>query len=109
MSKHWDGKRSKIRGSHSTFTDFATEVVSIIEKLDEVEGISAGIMKPVKGGAGGRKTVKIAEYQGGLVLTVRQVRSIQELRIFASDIPKARLAIARALRDRVIPITFKNG
>ncbi|KND48826.1 MAG: hypothetical protein AB200_00100 [Parcubacteria bacterium C7867-005] len=106
MPHHRDGK--KIRGTHTTFTDLAADVTDIICKLAEVDGVSPGLIQQGKGVAGGMRKVKIGDFAGGIILKVRQSRSVQELRVFASNVPRARLAIARALRDDDIPICFKH-
>ena len=103
---HRDGK--KIRGTHTTFIDLAADVCDIICKLEKVEGVSAGVIQVGKGVTGGMRKVKIGDFRGGIILTVRQSRSVQELRVFASDVPGARLATARALRDNNISICFKH-
>ena len=103
---HRDGK--KIRGTHTTFIDLAAEVCDLVCKLTEVEGVSPGIIQCGKGVSGGMRKVKIGDFSGGIILTVRQSRSVQELRLFASNIPAARLATARTLRNHDIPISFKH-
>ena len=106
MAKHRDGKM--MRGTHTTLIDLAAEVTDIVCKLTEVKGVSAGYIRQGKAVSGGVRKVKIVDFRGGLVLTVRQSRSVQELRVFASDISAARLATARALRDNGIPICFRH-
>ncbi len=106
MSKHRDG--GKIRGTHTTVTELAGEVTDIFAKLADVRGISPGWIQSGKGVAGGARNVKISEYEGGLLLTVRQSRSIQELRVLVNEMQPAKEAVARALRDNDIPITFRK-
>lgn len=101
-----DGK--KIRGTHTTFIDLAARVTDIICKLDGVEGVAPGLIQQGKGVAGGTRRVKIGDYPGGILLKVRQAHSVQELRVFTSNMQTTRTAIARKLRDDKIPISFKK-
>lgn len=103
---HRDGK--KFRGGHTSLTDLAFRVARLAEGLPEVTGIAPGYIRSGKAVAGGRQRVKIGETRGGLLLTVRAACSVEELRIFASDIQEAKLALARGLRDLGIPISFNH-
>lgn len=105
MATHRDG--GKIRGTHTTFTELAAKVTDIITKLADVRGVSPGLIRNGKGFTGGANRVKIGEYSGGILLTVRQSRSIQELRVLVTTMQEAKLAVARALRDNDIPISFR--
>ncbi len=103
--QHRNGK--KFRGTHTTLTDLALVVADIAIKLPEVKGVSPGHIQTGKGVAGGARKVKIGSHKGGVLLTVRQARSVQELRIFFTSGEQAtKLALARALRDQGIPISF---
>lgn len=99
---------SKFRGTHTTCSDLAARVVDIVTKIQQVRGLSLGILQSGKGVTGGVQRVKIAETASGLLLTVRQSRSVQDIRVFCEDLAGARLAIARALRDDDIPISFRH-
>ena len=87
--------------------DLAAEVVDIITKLDEVTMISLGYVQNGKGVTGGERRVKIGDCTGGVLLIVRQSRSIQELRVYGHNLQHTKLAIARALRNNDIPIGFR--
>ncbi len=104
---HRDGKN--IRGTHTTLTDLAAQVVDLALTLanPEVSGISPGYIQAGKGGGKRRVKMGIAE-DGSLFLTVRQAHTIQELRIYSPDTQKTRLDLARALRDSDIPISFQH-
>lgn len=104
--KHFDGKRS--RGSHTSLIDLAKEVVEIADKIPGVTGIAPGYIRNGKAVAGGRQRVRIADEKGGMLLTVRQAQSVQDLRIYASDMEAAKLELARALRNEGIPISFRS-
>lgn len=79
---HLDGKKSG--GKHTTLTDFAAEVVSKLEKLPEVQKISPGIIKSVKG-ARGQNRVKLQEEEAGFKLTARGNAYIQLLHVYTTD------------------------
>lgn len=99
----------KIRGTHTTLTDLAVKVVDIAVRIPEVVGISPGLLQSGKGVAGGSsQKVKFSDFKGGFILTVRQARSVQELRVYSGNVQVARTALARALRDEDIPIAFKH-
>lgn len=98
----------KIRGTHTTCIELAARVFDIVTELPLVTGISPGYIQSGAGVAGGIQKVKIGEFRGGILLTVRQSRSVQELRVFASDVPGAKLAIAKALRNNKISICFQR-
>ena len=62
--------------------------------------------KGVSGGSS--QKVKFSDMKGGLLLTVRQSRSVQEVRVYSTNVQAARLALARAFRDEGIPIAFRH-
>jgi hypothetical protein len=98
----------KMRGTHTTFSDLAAEVVDLAHRIPEIVGISAGVLQSGKGFAGGSQKVKIGDFKGGVILTVRQSRSVQEIRLYVTCEQAAKLAIAKALRNANIPITFRR-
>ena len=104
--KHRDG--GKIRGKHTTLIDLAARVVDVADELPLVTGISAGYIQSGKAVSGGTRKVKIGEGRGSILLTVRQSRSVQEIRIFSLDVRETKLALARALCDEDIPISFNH-
>jgi hypothetical protein len=106
MPQHRAGR--KYRGTHTTCTDLAGRVADIAEKLPEITGISLGLIQNGGSAAGGLQRVLIADRPGWLLLTVRQASTVQELRIFSPNLPIARTALARGLRDNGIRIAFRN-
>ena len=106
MKPHLDGARR--RSNHTTLIDLAAKVVDLVEDIDSVSGISPGHIQNGKGVTGGMRKVKIGDLTGGILLTVRQSRSVQELRVYARDIQAAKLAIAQALRTNDIAISFRH-
>lgn len=101
---HRNGK--KFRGTHTTYSDLAARVADIAVRLKEVRGVSPGLLQNGKGSSGGTQKVKFANMQGFLLLTVRQASSVQELRVYCSDMQTTSTALARALLDEHIPIAF---
>ncbi len=99
-------KTKKFGGHHVSRTDLATQAINLVENRPEVKTISPGVIR--MGEAGGMRKVKIAEIQGGLLLTCRQAGSVQEIRIFTENIHATRFALACALRDNDIAISFKH-
>lgn len=98
----------KHRGSHTTVCELAAEVIDIIVKLPEVTGYSPGVLQSGKSVTGGTHRVKIGTFAGGILLKVRQSRSVQEVRVFTVDGQAATVAIARGLRDHKIAISFRH-
>lgn len=103
---HRDGK--KFGGGHTTCIDLAAEVADIAEACEEVTKISLGFIQCGKGVAGGTRKVKIGDMTGGILVTVRQSKSVQEIRIFTTQMQATKLAMARTLRSRDIPISFRH-
>lgn len=103
---HRDGK--KFLGTHTTYTDLAARVADVAVRLADVRGVSPGVVKNGSGTSGGSQRVKFADMPGFLLLTVRQSSSVQELRVYCSDIQTTRTALARALRNQDIPIAFMH-
>lgn len=98
----------KIRGTHTTLIDLASDVVRIVNPIPTVTGISLGFIQAGKGLSRGTRKVKIAKSSSGVLLTVRQSSSVQELRLFVTDCQDAMLNIARDLRNEGIAICFKK-
>lgn len=98
----------KFRGTHTTYSDLAARVADIAVRLEEVKGVSPGVLQNGTGSSGGTQKVKFCDMQGFLLLTVRQSSSVQELRVYCSDIQMTRTALARALRNQSIPIAFMH-
>lgn len=98
----------KSRGSHTTCTDLTARVYDIAVKLQETTGVALGELRSGKGVSGGSQRVRFDEMSGGLLLTVRQSRSLQDVRVYCADVRTTRLVLARALRNEGIPIAFRH-
>lgn len=96
----------KFGGNHTTLIDLASELADVAERLPEVTKISPGFINSGTGTGRGERRVKISDAQGGVILTVRQNSSVQELRIITRDPQSTKLVIARESRDRDVAICF---
>jgi len=104
MSYHrrWAGK---LGGDHQTVIEAAWRFLPDVIKEDSVKKITLGFISASKG-ATGRSSVKIIDDRGCILLSVRGPSCHQEIRVFADDVPKAKLAIARACRNADFHISF---
>ncbi|MDP2647706.1 MAG: DUF2103 domain-containing protein [Candidatus Yanofskybacteria bacterium] len=96
----------KFGGKHTTFTDLAIILVDIARKRPEVKTISAGFIQQGGSSTGGDRGVKILDMRGGLLLKIRQSRSVQEVRIFTENPHATKLAIAIGARNNNARISF---
>jgi hypothetical protein len=105
MPQHRHGK--KFSSNHTTLLDLSAVMVDIAAKYPEVRMITPGVVENGSGVKGGiSRKVKFAWIKGGLLMTVRQSRSVQDVYVYTSDIQTTMVALARAARDREIPIGF---
>lgn len=107
MENHRDG--GKIGGDHTTLSDLAAILVDIAVNLPEVSRISPGYLKNSVGGGRSARSVKLSDCQGGLLLTVRQNGSVQEVRVFTKNPQNTKLVLARKSRDMDVAIKFGGG
>jgi hypothetical protein len=96
----------KIGGDHTTLLDLAVTMVDIAASYSEVKTISPGHIKVNPDKSGGARRVKFAWIMGGLLMTIRQNRSVQEVRVYTTNTQTTMVALARAARDLDIPIGF---
>lgn len=97
----------KVRGTHTTLNDLGARVVDLVEKVSGVTGVAPGRLVS-NAGITTKPRVRIADLDGCILLTVRQSRSLQEVRVYTQDVNSARLAISRALRNDDIAICFRH-
>lgn len=102
---HIDGK---IRRNHTTVCELAETAIDLIRRNPEVSGISPGFIQAGKGVARGFRSVKIVDMTGGVLITVRQARTVQEVRIYSSNQHATKWTLSTGLRNRGIPIHFER-
>lgn len=85
---HYQG--SKMRGKHTTLTDFAAEIVSSADKIPEVTGIRSGFMKSGLRPSSTKRIKVIDQGDDVLLLKIRSGTSIQEVILYCSDAEKVR-------------------
>ena len=107
MSNHLKGWGGKLGGTHTTVIEVACRFLPEIIKNESISKISLGFIAAGKN-ASGRNSVKIIDDQGCILLSVRGASSHQEIRVYANDYPRAKLAIARAARNVDVHISFGN-
>ncbi len=79
----------KFTASHSTVIPAAGEIADIADSCAYVTKISLGFIKAGLPGAKGMKRLKIQESETSMMCTIRDNTSLQELRIYVTDIQKA--------------------
>jgi hypothetical protein len=107
MSNHLRRWGGKLGGDHSTVIEAAWRFLPEVISNDLVVKICPGFISAGKN-ASGRNVVKIIDERGCLLLSIRGASAHQEIRIYASDFPKAKLAIARAVRNADFHLSFGN-
>lgn len=98
----------KYSGNHTTLVHAAALVCDIAHQCPSVTKISPGFIKSGLPSANGQRRVKILDEDGGILLSVRDNTSHQQVHIYATDVQKAKLAIARGARDNGLRISFKK-
>ncbi|MCR4275637.1 MAG: DUF2103 domain-containing protein [Candidatus Wolfebacteria bacterium] len=98
----------KYGGGHTTMIPAAIIVADIVERQPEVSRISPGILKAGLKSANGQRRVKISDWEGGILLSVRDNTTHQEVRVYTSNSHVTKLAIARGARNAGLHISFGN-
>jgi hypothetical protein len=86
----------KITRSHSTAIEAAEPIIRAAERQPEVSKIA--LHRIVSGTKNGQHGLKFAPINGGLKVTVRGPRSLQELFIYTSDPERTKTALFAAQR-----------
>jgi hypothetical protein len=84
----------KFGGGHTTVVPAAGVIADIAEGCVYVTKISVGFIKSGLKPTKGLRRIKITPSEGSLLIAVRDNISHQELRIYTSDVEKAKRAIA---------------
>jgi len=87
---------SKVSKNHSTHIDVAKPLLTFANKNVNVTKISLGIIQTIQ--KVGQKSIKLSVESGCLLLKIRGVRSIQEIRLFTSDVEKLKIDLLPVLK-----------
>lgn len=98
----------KFTGSHSTCIPAAALVAYIAHRCAEVTKIQLGFIQSGLRPAGGNRRVKIIDDGRSLLLGVRDNIAHQELRIYVSDLPRAKQAIIEGIQGVKIKVELKD-
>jgi len=96
----------KFSGSHTTCIPLAAQVADVAVACSFVSKVTLGYIKAGIGTTLHRK-VKFTDDEGSILLAIRDNTSHQEIRVYVSDVQRAREALARNLRNLGIRICFK--
>lgn len=105
MSKH-SRSGSKFTGRHTTLIPLATIVCDIANKSPSVTKISPGFIKAGLRSVNGQRGLKISQRKGGILLSVRDNTSHQEIHIYAKSVRSAITDIEYGARNRGLRVTF---
>lgn len=94
MSKKNTRAGGKYGGGHTTVVPAAGVIADFAEECAYVTKISVGFIKSGLKTTKGLKRVKFTVTDGSLLIAVRDNISHQELRVYATDVAKAKHAIA---------------
>lgn len=96
----------KWSGNHTTLISLAAQAGDIAVTCPYVTSISPGYLTAGMGRGTSCQRVKIVNRKSGILLSVRQSGSHQEVHVLSRDIHQTMLRIARGLRDQGIQIAF---
>ena len=96
--------KARLAPSHKTYIPVAAEFRDFARKIPGVTCVSAGIIRAGLSPAPIR--VKIVDESGCILLKVRGATSIQEMRVYTSDIQNVRTTIAREVRNKGYRLAF---
>ncbi len=85
----------KFTGSHTTVISAATHIADIADGCEWVTKIALGFIKTGLPSIKGLKRLKMQVSEGSLFLIVRDNIAQQELRVYASDVDRAKGFIAK--------------
>ena len=108
MSNKDSRSGGKYSGNHTTLIPAAAIVCDVAHECPAVTRISPGFIKAGLRSVHGQKRVKLTRDNGAILLSIRDNASHQEVRVYASDVQAAMLAIARGARNAHIYISFKQ-
>lgn len=106
MSNKGHRSGGKFGGSHTSFIPLAEVLVDIVAGYQNVIKISAGFIKAGLPSVSGQRRVKLADIQGGILLSIRDNTSHQEVRVYTSDISETKRTMSQMIRERRIRLSF---
>ncbi len=109
MSNKYSRAGGKYSGNHTSLIPAAAVVCDIAHACPTVTRISPGFIKAGLRSVNGQRRVKITDYEGLILLSVRDNTSHQEVHVYAQDVQVAKLAIARGARSAALRISFGKG
>ncbi len=109
MSNKHARSGGKYGGSHTTLIPAALTICDAAARCPHVTKISPGYIKAGLPPASGQRRVKITSDGAAILLAIRDNTSHQEVRVYASDHQEAKLALAKAVRDAGMHLSFTKG
>ncbi|MCI0620030.1 DUF2103 domain-containing protein [Candidatus Wolfebacteria bacterium] len=109
MPKRGARSGGKYGGDHTTVIPAAGAICDIANACPHVTRISPGFLKTGLKTNTGPRRVKLTRQNGGILLSVRDSISHQEIRVYTGDVQEAMLAIARGARNAGFRIAFGNA
>ena len=100
--RRWGGK---LGGNHSTVIEVAWRFLPDVIKEESIVRISPGFITAGKS-VSGRSSVKIINDKNCILLSVRGASAHQEIRVFADNHEKAKLAIKQAAEKASFHTSF---
>lgn len=98
----------KYSGNHMTLIPAAAIVCDIAHKCPCVTRISPGFIKAGLRSVQGQRRVKITRQDSGLLLSIRDNASHQEVQVYANDLQKAMEDIARGVLSAGLHVSFRK-
>ncbi len=106
MSNKGHRSGGKFGGSHTSYIPLAEVLVDIVAGYQDVVKISAGFIKAGLPSVSGQRRVKLADIQGGVLLSIRDNTSHQEVWVYTSDVSKTKRSMSQMIREKKIHLSF---
>lgn len=106
MAKKGARAGGKFGGGHTTVIPAAGIIADIAEACPVVTKISVGFIKAGLPNVQGARRLKITVGDGGILLTVRDNTSQQEVRIYTSDVQQAVACVQSGARAAGFHVVF---
>jgi hypothetical protein len=100
----------KFTGNHTSLIPLAARVCDVLHTCSAVQKISPGFIKAGLKSVQGKRRIKMTESKGGLLLSVRDNASHQEVFVYSNDANITRQVVVECARNLHISITsVKNS